>query len=205
MRQLPLWDMRPEEVEGYFPEFRPFVPLCDFPDCTHTHETGCAVKDAVARRLISVRGAITAIWGCSGGRSRRQATGTRRQETGDRQPRSLVHSDCPPDSCPLSPVARGCSVCFARSKPAGNRAQVNAPELAGATRTTRRVSPRVRSRHRRARFLGLTHCAVDFPPPVLRGHNYRKHSGTDRRGQRRMDGRYGGGRVRDGTVGVTQK
>ena len=55
VRQLALWDIRPEEVEGYFGEFRPFVPLCTFPDCTHTHETGCAVKDAVARRLVSDR------------------------------------------------------------------------------------------------------------------------------------------------------
>jgi ribosome biogenesis GTPase len=55
VRQLSLWDVRPEEVEGYFAEFRPFVPLCEFPDCTHTHETGCAVKNAVARRMISAR------------------------------------------------------------------------------------------------------------------------------------------------------
>jgi ribosome biogenesis GTPase / thiamine phosphate phosphatase len=55
VRQLSLWDVLPEEVEGYFPEFRPYVPLCDFPDCTHTHETGCAVKKAVARRMISAR------------------------------------------------------------------------------------------------------------------------------------------------------
>jgi ribosome biogenesis GTPase len=55
VRQLQLWDTRPEEMEGYFPEFRPFVPLCTFPDCTHTHETGCAVKDAVARRYITSR------------------------------------------------------------------------------------------------------------------------------------------------------
>lgn len=55
VRQMQLWDARPEEMEGYFPEFRPFVPLCSFPDCTHTHETGCAVKDAVARRLIASR------------------------------------------------------------------------------------------------------------------------------------------------------
>lgn len=55
VRQFALWDTRPEEVEGYFPEFRPFVPLCDFPDCTHTHEAGCAVKAAVARRMISDR------------------------------------------------------------------------------------------------------------------------------------------------------
>ena len=55
VRQLALWDTRPEEVEGYFSEFRPFVPLCSFPDCTHTHETSCAVKDAVARQHISAR------------------------------------------------------------------------------------------------------------------------------------------------------
>ncbi|QJW96075.1 ribosome small subunit-dependent GTPase A [Frigoriglobus tundricola] len=55
VRQMQLWDARPEEMEGYFPEFRPFVPLCGFPDCTHTHETDCAVKDAVARRYITSR------------------------------------------------------------------------------------------------------------------------------------------------------
>jgi ribosome biogenesis GTPase len=55
VRQLQLWDVRPEEVEGFFPELRPFVPLCGFPDCTHTHETGCAVKAAVARKQIAAR------------------------------------------------------------------------------------------------------------------------------------------------------
>jgi ribosome biogenesis GTPase len=55
VRQLQLWDTIPEEVEGYFPEFRPFVALCAFPDCTHTHETKCAVKQAVDRRQISAR------------------------------------------------------------------------------------------------------------------------------------------------------
>jgi ribosome biogenesis GTPase len=53
IRQFQLWDIIPEEVEGFFPEFRPFVPLCGYPDCTHTHEDRCAIKDAVVRRLIS--------------------------------------------------------------------------------------------------------------------------------------------------------
>jgi ribosome biogenesis GTPase len=53
IRQFQLWDIIPEEVEGFFPEFRPFVPLCAYPDCTHTHEDRCAVKGAVARRLVS--------------------------------------------------------------------------------------------------------------------------------------------------------
>ncbi len=47
IRQFQLWDLRPEEVEGFFPELRPFVPFCPFPDCTHTHEEHCAVKRAV--------------------------------------------------------------------------------------------------------------------------------------------------------------
>ncbi|WP_020468366.1 ribosome small subunit-dependent GTPase A [Zavarzinella formosa] len=55
VRQLQLWDIRPEEIEGFFPEFRAFVPGCSFPDCTHTHEAGCAIKRAVVRRQISVR------------------------------------------------------------------------------------------------------------------------------------------------------
>jgi ribosome biogenesis GTPase len=53
IRQFELWDIRPEEVEGFFAEFRPYVPLCGFPDCTHTHEDRCAVKEAVVRRHIS--------------------------------------------------------------------------------------------------------------------------------------------------------
>ena len=53
IRQFALWDIIPEEVEGFFAEFRPFVSLCDFPDCTHTHEERCAVKRAVRRRQIS--------------------------------------------------------------------------------------------------------------------------------------------------------
>ncbi|MCE9532714.1 MAG: ribosome small subunit-dependent GTPase A, partial [Planctomycetes bacterium] len=55
VRQLALWDIIPEEVEGFFPEFRPYVSLCGFPDCTHTHEERCAVKRALNRRQIGVR------------------------------------------------------------------------------------------------------------------------------------------------------
>jgi ribosome biogenesis GTPase len=53
IRQFQLWDVLPEEVEGFFSEFRPYVPLCSFPDCTHTHEERCAIKRAVARGQIS--------------------------------------------------------------------------------------------------------------------------------------------------------
>lgn len=53
VRQMELWDIIPEEVEGYFVEFRPFVALCRFPDCTHTHERDCRVKRAVTEGKIS--------------------------------------------------------------------------------------------------------------------------------------------------------
>ena len=55
IRQFQLWDVLPAEVEGFFPEFRPFVPLCAYPDCTHSHEDRCAVKRAVRCSLISPR------------------------------------------------------------------------------------------------------------------------------------------------------
>jgi ribosome biogenesis GTPase len=48
IRQFHLWDVIPEEVAGYFRDLRPYVSRCKFPNCTHTHETDCAVKDAVA-------------------------------------------------------------------------------------------------------------------------------------------------------------
>jgi ribosome biogenesis GTPase / thiamine phosphate phosphatase len=53
IRQLELWDVIPEEVEGFFRDFCPFIPQCRFPDCSHTHESGCGVKRAVANDFIS--------------------------------------------------------------------------------------------------------------------------------------------------------
>ena len=55
IRQFQLWDIMPEELEGFFPEFRPYVPLCAYPDCTHTHEDRCAIKRAVEQRRLSAR------------------------------------------------------------------------------------------------------------------------------------------------------
>jgi ribosome biogenesis GTPase len=55
IRQFQLWDVIPEEVAGYFRELRPYVSNCRFPDCTHTHEDHCAVKDAVADGWIDAR------------------------------------------------------------------------------------------------------------------------------------------------------
>ena len=53
IRQMELWDVHPEEIEGFFVEFRPFVRFCKFPNCSHVHESDCGVQSAVARNLIS--------------------------------------------------------------------------------------------------------------------------------------------------------
>jgi len=55
IRQFQLWDIIPKEIAGFYRDIRPFVSLCRFPDCTHTHEGDCAVKDAVADMLVDVR------------------------------------------------------------------------------------------------------------------------------------------------------
>jgi ribosome biogenesis GTPase len=47
LRQFDLWGVVPGELEAYFVEFRPYIPHCHFPDCSHTHETSCAVKHAL--------------------------------------------------------------------------------------------------------------------------------------------------------------
>jgi ribosome biogenesis GTPase len=47
LKALALWDIEPEELDGYFPELRDLVADCQFSDCTHLHEPGCAVLAAL--------------------------------------------------------------------------------------------------------------------------------------------------------------
>jgi ribosome biogenesis GTPase len=47
LRSVALWDTEPEELDGYFPELAPLVAKCQFSDCTHVSEPGCAVRAAV--------------------------------------------------------------------------------------------------------------------------------------------------------------
>ncbi len=46
-KSLGLWDTEPEEIDAYFPELRGLVENCQFSDCTHQHEPGCAVLAAL--------------------------------------------------------------------------------------------------------------------------------------------------------------
>jgi ribosome biogenesis GTPase len=55
LRQFMLWDITPEEVFGLFRDLRPYENRCRFPDCTHSHEEDCAVKNAVAEGRLDLR------------------------------------------------------------------------------------------------------------------------------------------------------
>ena len=53
IRSLGLWDVEPEELDGYFVDIKPFVGSCEFGDCTHLSEPGCAVRRAVENGQIA--------------------------------------------------------------------------------------------------------------------------------------------------------
>jgi ribosome biogenesis GTPase len=53
LREFGIWDMTPQELAGYFVEMRPYIGHCRFPNCTHDHEPGCAVGEAVDAGEVS--------------------------------------------------------------------------------------------------------------------------------------------------------
>lgn len=53
LRGFGLVDLEKEEISKYFPEMLREGQNCKFIPCTHTHEPGCAVKQAVDSGLIS--------------------------------------------------------------------------------------------------------------------------------------------------------
>ncbi len=55
LRTLALWDIQGEELDAYFREIAPLVPECQFNDCTHSHEPGCAVRKAAEEGRIDPR------------------------------------------------------------------------------------------------------------------------------------------------------
>jgi ribosome biogenesis GTPase len=52
IRALALWDIQPEELDGYFPDLRDLVGKCQYADCSHHAEPGCAIKEAVKRGIV---------------------------------------------------------------------------------------------------------------------------------------------------------
>ena len=53
LRGFGLVDLKKEEIALYFPEMLRVAQECRFAPCTHTHEPGCAVKEAVENGEIS--------------------------------------------------------------------------------------------------------------------------------------------------------
>ena len=53
IRAYAIWDVQAEELDGYYREIAPLVSQCEFSDCTHTHEPGCAVIRALHQGHIS--------------------------------------------------------------------------------------------------------------------------------------------------------
>ena len=43
-----------EEIRDYFPEIRAFNNCCKFDDCSHVHEPGCQVQEAVENGEIAM-------------------------------------------------------------------------------------------------------------------------------------------------------
>ena len=53
LRGFGLYGLEKDEISKYFPEMLRVADDCRFVPCTHTHEPGCAVKEAVEQGLIS--------------------------------------------------------------------------------------------------------------------------------------------------------
>ena len=54
MREFGLADLAKQELSHYFPEFRKQLVNCQFNNCLHVNEPGCAVKNAVNEGTIHV-------------------------------------------------------------------------------------------------------------------------------------------------------
>ena len=52
MREFGLVDIEKQEISHYFPEMRDRLNNCQFNNCLHFNEPGCAIKEAVVKREI---------------------------------------------------------------------------------------------------------------------------------------------------------
>ena len=55
VREFGLWNINRDEATYGFIEFREFIGACKFSNCTHIHEPGCAIQEAIDEGKISSR------------------------------------------------------------------------------------------------------------------------------------------------------
>ena len=53
IKEYGLVDISNQELSDYFPEMRALIGECKFHDCSHTHEPGCAIVEAVKEETIA--------------------------------------------------------------------------------------------------------------------------------------------------------
>jgi len=53
LRIFELWNLEPEQLRDFFPEFKRLAPECRFSSCQHRSEPECAVKEALERGDLS--------------------------------------------------------------------------------------------------------------------------------------------------------
>jgi ribosome biogenesis GTPase len=53
LREVGVWGIDPAQLDRCFPEFLPLIGDCRFADCSHLHEPGCAVREAVEQGRVS--------------------------------------------------------------------------------------------------------------------------------------------------------
>lgn len=53
LREFGLFDISKQELSHYFPEMKALIGSCQFNNCLHTDEPGCAVKKALEEGLVS--------------------------------------------------------------------------------------------------------------------------------------------------------
>jgi ribosome biogenesis GTPase len=54
IREFGIVDISKQELSHYFPEMRDLIQHCQFNNCLHMNEPGCAVKSAVEQEVISI-------------------------------------------------------------------------------------------------------------------------------------------------------